>query len=95
MAGQKLPGIGAEERTTKKVATSWLTLILSTLLGISLAFHFHYKVPAPTNHNGYNSKTGLSDFSEHNAIQIVSHLSDTIGYRKYYYHLKLSVNIKH
>lgn len=83
MAGQKLPGIGAKERTTKKITGSWFALVLSTLLGISIAFHFHYKVPDPTNHLGYNEKTGLSDFSEHNAIQTISHLSDTIGYRKY------------
>ncbi|KAI9261247.1 hypothetical protein EDC94DRAFT_562078 [Helicostylum pulchrum] len=81
MAGQKLPGIGAKERTPKKITCSWAALVLSTLLGISIAFHFHYKVPDPTNHLGYNEKTGLSDFSEHNAIQTISHLSDTIGYR--------------
>ncbi|KAI7894554.1 uncharacterized protein EV154DRAFT_437984 [Mucor mucedo] len=81
MAGKRRPGIGAEERTSKKIATSWLALVLSTFLGIGIAFHFHYKVPVPTNHLGYNTETGLSDFSEHNAIKIISHLSDTLGYR--------------
>lgn len=75
-------GTGSEERTPKKIVTSWLTLIASTFFGIALAFHFHYKVPSPTNHLGYNTETGLSDFSEHNAMNIISHLSDTIGYRK-------------
>jgi hypothetical protein len=82
MAGQKLPGIGSEERTSKQVLMSWFSLIASAFLGIALAFHFHYKVPAPTNHLGYNEQ-GVSDFSERNAINIISHLSDTIGYRKY------------
>lgn len=85
MAGKRLPGIGAEERTTKKIATSWIAMILSTFLGVAIAFHFHYKVPAPTNHLGYNTETGLSDFSEHNAMKIISHLSDTIGYRKVFF----------
>lgn len=80
MAGRP-SGIGAEERTPKRVLTSWLTLILSTVMGIALAYHFHYKIPAPANHNGYNEQ-GVSDFSEHNAIKIISHLSDTLGYRK-------------
>lgn len=82
MAGKRRPGIGAEERTSKKIVTSWLALVLSTFLGIGIAFHFHYKVPVPTNHLGYNTETGLSDFSEHNAMKIISHLSDTLGYRK-------------
>lgn len=84
MAGAKSLGIGAEERTTEKVSKSWLTLIFSILLGIAVAFHFHYKLPAPANHLGINPQTGLSDFSERNAVNIISHLSDTIGYRKHY-----------
>lgn len=77
-----MKAVGSEQRTKKRIVTSWLTLLLSTFFGISLAFHFHYKVPAPTNHLGFNKETGLSDFSEYNAMNIISHLSDTIGYRK-------------
>ncbi|CEP14229.1 hypothetical protein [Parasitella parasitica] len=39
-------------------------------------------VPLPANHNGFNTE-GVSDFSERNAVSIISHLSDTIGYSKY------------
>lgn len=80
MAG-KTSGFGAEERTPKRVLNSWFKLVFSIFAGISLAYYFHYKVPAPANHNGYNEQ-GISDFSEHNAMTIISHLSDTIGYRK-------------
>ncbi|CAO3631472.1 unnamed protein product [Mucor hiemalis] len=79
MAG-KNSGIGAEERTPKRVLSSWFKLVLSIFAGISLAYYFHYKVPAPANHQGYNDQ-GISNFSEHNAMNIISHLSDTIGYR--------------
>lgn len=77
------PGEGSQERTVKKVLSSWSILIFSVVCGISLAFHNHYKVPLPSNHDGFNKETGLSDFSEHNAMNIISHLSDTIGYRKF------------
>jgi hypothetical protein len=84
MPGQakRRPGEGSGERTRSKILGSWFTVILSALCGIALAFHFHYKVPLPANHLGYNAETGLSDFSELNAMNIISHLSDTIGYRK-------------
>ncbi|KAI8084064.1 uncharacterized protein B0P05DRAFT_536029 [Gilbertella persicaria] len=74
-------GEGSQERTLQKILKSWFTVILTVLCGFTLAFRFHYTVPEPANHNGYNAKTGLSDFSESNAINIISHLSDTIGYR--------------
>ena len=80
MAG-KTTGIGTEERTVKRIFSSWFTVVLSSVLGIALAYHFHYQVPLPANHLGYNEQ-GLSDFSERNAVNIISHLSDTIGYRK-------------
>lgn len=86
MAGLKSkqrPGEGAQERTPSKIFSSWFAVILSSLCGIALAFHFHYKVPLPANHHGFNSD-GVSDFSEHNAINIISHLSDNIGYSKSY-----------
>ncbi|KAI7903657.1 uncharacterized protein BX663DRAFT_485772 [Cokeromyces recurvatus] len=70
-----------EKRTLKNILRSWLIVILSIFCGMSLACYFHYKIPLPTNHLGYNTKTGLSDFSESNAMNIISHLSDTIGYR--------------
>lgn len=79
---KRRPGEGSEERTRCKILGSWFTVIASALCGIALAFHFHYKVPLPANHLGYNTETGLTDFSEHNAMSIISHLSDTIGYRK-------------
>lgn len=85
MAGRKSrqrPGEGAQERTPSKIFGSWFTMILSSLCGIALAFHFHYKVPLPANHHGFNTE-GVSDFSEHNAINIISHLSNTIGYSEY------------
>ncbi|KAI8997490.1 hypothetical protein BDB01DRAFT_840777 [Pilobolus umbonatus] len=72
---------GAEQRTLKSVVTSWVVILISILLGASVACHFHYQIPEPANHLGFNPKTGLSDFSEHNAMEIISHLSETIGYR--------------
>jgi hypothetical protein len=51
MAGRP-SGIGAEERTLKRVLISWFTLVLSAVMGIALAYHFHYKIPSPANHNG-------------------------------------------
>ncbi|KAI9484020.1 MAG: hypothetical protein EXX96DRAFT_560529 [Benjaminiella poitrasii] len=70
-----------EKRTRRNILLSWSIVVLSIFCGISMASYFHYKIPSPTNHLGYNTKTGLSDFSENNAMNIISHLSDTIGYR--------------
>ncbi|KAI8330916.1 hypothetical protein BD560DRAFT_416096 [Blakeslea trispora] len=74
-------GYGSLERTPYKIARSWLMLILTILSGFSIAFRLHYRLPTPANHDGYNLVTGLSDFSESNAIDVISHLSDRIGYR--------------
>ncbi|OBZ86311.1 putative endoplasmic reticulum metallopeptidase 1 [Choanephora cucurbitarum] len=74
-------GYGSQERTPSKIARSWFILIAAILSGFSIAFCLHYRLPAPTHHDGYNPVTGLSDFSESNAMDIISHLSDRIGYR--------------
>lgn len=95
MAGLKSrqrPGEGAQERTPSKIFGSWFAVILSSLCGIALAFHFHYKVPLPANHHGFNSE-GVSDFSEHNAVNIISHLSDNIGYSKSCFETRKRENI--
>ncbi|KAI8968494.1 hypothetical protein BDF20DRAFT_908139 [Mycotypha africana] len=68
------------ERTFGKVCLSWSTLIVSLLLGIAISFRLHYKLPKPAHHLGYDSN-GIASFSENNAVSIISHLSDTIGYR--------------
>ncbi|KAI8083071.1 uncharacterized protein BX664DRAFT_339762 [Halteromyces radiatus] len=60
---------------------SWFQLISCCFLAILLSTHFHYKLPEPKTHRGVDPNTGLVEFSERNAIETISYLSDTLGYR--------------
>lgn len=55
---------------------SWSRLVVCWLLAIAVATHFHYKLPTP------RARSTGTEFSEHNAMQTISYLSDTLGYRK-------------
>ncbi|CAO3577048.1 unnamed protein product [Absidia cylindrospora] len=60
---------------------SWLRLIGYCIIAVMISTHLHYKLPAPKTHRGIDPKTGLVEFSERNAIDTISYLSDTLGYR--------------
>ncbi|KAI8340698.1 hypothetical protein BC941DRAFT_371108 [Chlamydoabsidia padenii] len=63
------------------VGWSWLWLIGYCLFAFLLSAHLHYKLPTPKTHLGVNPETGAVEFSERNAIETISYLSDTLGYR--------------
>ncbi|ORX49385.1 hypothetical protein DM01DRAFT_1338070 [Hesseltinella vesiculosa] len=63
------------------VVWSWLRLLLYCGVAIYLSFQLHYKLPTPKIHHGVHPETDQPEFSEFNAIQTISYLSDTIGYR--------------
>ncbi|KAI9305107.1 hypothetical protein BJ944DRAFT_162332 [Cunninghamella echinulata] len=63
------------------VVWSWFKLISYSLIAIIFSCHLHYNLPDPVAHRGINPKNGLSEFSERNAIETISYLSDTLGYR--------------
>ncbi|ORZ24635.1 hypothetical protein BCR42DRAFT_403350 [Absidia repens] len=67
----KRPGAGS----------SWLRLIGYCLIAILLSTHLHYKLPEPKTHRGVDLKTGMTEFSERNAMETISYLSDTLGHR--------------
>ncbi|KAI9318759.1 hypothetical protein BX666DRAFT_1855668 [Dichotomocladium elegans] len=62
---------------------SWLRLLMYWALAITIATRLHYRLPAPKSHRGQNPDTGLAEFSEYNAMETISYLADTLGYRKY------------
>ena len=68
---------------------SWLRLLACWTFAITLATHLHYRLPEAKGHRGVDPDTGYTEFSEHNAMETISYLSDTLGYRKfpiYYYY---------
>ncbi|KAI8338731.1 hypothetical protein BC941DRAFT_460874 [Chlamydoabsidia padenii] len=60
---------------------SWIRLIGYCCIAVMLSTHLHYRLPTPKTHRGVDPKTGLAEFSERNAIETISYLSDTLGYR--------------
>lgn len=62
---------------------SWLRLIAYCFIAFVLSAHLHYKLPTPKTHRGVDPETGAVEFSERNAVETISYLSDTLGYRKY------------
>ncbi|KAI9266828.1 hypothetical protein BDA99DRAFT_506777 [Phascolomyces articulosus] len=60
---------------------SWFRLLACWVFAIALATHLHYKLPEPKIHRGVDPDTGYTEFSEHNAMETISYLSDTLGYR--------------
>ncbi|KAG2227737.1 hypothetical protein INT45_004779 [Circinella minor] len=60
---------------------SWLRLLACWIFAITLATHLHYKLPEPKGHRGVDLDTGYTEFSEYNAMETISYLSDTLGYR--------------
>lgn len=64
-------------------ASSWARLIFYWIVAIAIATHLHYKLPSPKQHRGVDPDTGMTEFSEYNALETISYLSDTLGYRKY------------
>ena len=67
---------------------SWTRLIFYWIAAIAIATHLHYKLPSPKQHRGVDPETGVTEFSEHKAMETISYLSDTLGYRKYLYPCK-------
>lgn len=72
-----------DTRARQGAATSWARLIFYWIAAIAIATHLHYKLPSPKQHRGVDPDTGVTEFSEHNAMKTISYLSDTLGYRKY------------
>lgn len=54
-------------------------LIAAILLGSSL----HYQLPQPKTHRGISPLVDAGEFSEYNAIETLTYLGDTLGYRKF------------
>lgn len=71
------------DRSFKGISLAWLLICTSTFLGMYLSFCLHYRLPSPTNQFDFSPETSLSEFSEKNAIETISYLSETIGYRKF------------
>lgn len=71
------------DRSFKGISLAWLLICASTFLGMYFSFCLHYRLPSPTNQLGFSPETSLSEFSEKNAIETISYLSETIGYRKF------------
>ncbi|KAI9497389.1 hypothetical protein BDB00DRAFT_804285 [Zychaea mexicana] len=60
---------------------SWFRLFACWVFAIAVATHLHYKLPEPKSHRGVDPTTGNTEFSEHNAMETIAYLSDTLGYR--------------
>src|SRR5690349_11121300 len=58
--------------------TFFLLLLLPAILVCS---YFHYRLPVPNTHKGFNPVTGVPEFSEYNAYESVKWMGDRIGYR--------------
>ncbi|KAI8140930.1 hypothetical protein BJV82DRAFT_621619 [Fennellomyces sp. T-0311] len=70
-----------EEGTSSGAFGSWFRLLTCWIVAIVVATHLHYKLPLPKTHRGVDPTTGISEFSEYNAMETISYLSDTLGYR--------------
>jgi hypothetical protein len=57
-------------------------LIAAIILGSSL----HYQLPEPKTHRGISPLVDAGEFSEYNAIETLTYLGDTLGYRKLFFH---------
>lgn len=68
--------------STSTVAWSWSRLVLYWILAIVLGTWLHYRLPAPRAHRGPDPLTNDDGFSEHNAMETIAYLSDTLGYRR-------------
>ncbi|KAI9248658.1 hypothetical protein BY458DRAFT_464891 [Sporodiniella umbellata] len=72
-AGHKKEG-KTFESSLKDIGFSWWLMILCTLSGLALSYQLHYSLPSPIDRHP-------TRFSEKNAMDVITHLSETIGYR--------------
>ncbi|KAI7862013.1 hypothetical protein BDF14DRAFT_1861093 [Spinellus fusiger] len=59
---------------------SWTRLLVYCIVACLIARYFHYRLPAPKTHRNLLPPQ-KDEFSEYNAVETMSYLSDTIGYR--------------
>ncbi|KAG0163832.1 hypothetical protein DFQ28_011149 [Apophysomyces sp. BC1034] len=78
--GQKLLSDTMPDSSRIGAARSWFRFIAYCVCAMIIATHLHYRLPTPKSQRGVVHK-GVSEFSEHNAMETISYLSDTLGYR--------------
>ena len=60
---------------------SYLLLAVYVLSAVLLGSSLHYQLPQPKSHRGISPQTDAAEFSEYNALETITYLGETLGYR--------------
>jgi hypothetical protein len=60
---------------------SYLLLAVYVLAAVLLGSSLHYQLPQPKSHRGISPQTDAAEFSEYNALETITYLGETLGYR--------------
>ncbi|GAB5585290.1 hypothetical protein Unana1_00190 [Umbelopsis nana] len=60
---------------------SYLLLAVYVLTAVLLGSSLHYQLPQPKLHRGISPQVDAAEFSEYNAVETLTYLGETLGYR--------------
>lgn len=60
---------------------SYLLLAVYVLTAVLLGSSLHYRLPQPKLHRGISPQVDAAEFSEYNAVETLTYLGETLGYR--------------
>lgn len=60
---------------------SYLLLAVYVISAILLGSSLHYQLPQPKTHRGISPQVDAAEFSEYNAVETLTYLGETLGYR--------------